>query len=133
MSGENRDVAELIVSQQVFGRPFLAPPGTAQEPLGILRTAFMAAMTDEALLAEAMKMNLDINPRNGETIATLVKKVYASPPAMIEKMKRRCGRSSIFQGAKHSSPRERTYVFVQSSWMFAARTTFVQRSISFGR
>lgn len=88
MSGENRDVAELIVSQQVFGRPFLAPPGTAQEPLGILRKAFMAAMKDEALLAEAMKMNLDINPRDGETIATLVKKVYASPPAMIEKMKK---------------------------------------------
>ncbi len=88
MSGENREVAELIVSQQVFGRPFLAPPGTASEPRDILRSAFMAAMKDEALLAEATKMKLDINPKGGAEIGALVAKIYSSPPALIEKMKK---------------------------------------------
>ena len=88
IQGENRAVAELIVSQQVFGRPFLAPPGTSQEAMAILRKAFMDAMKDEALLAEAAKMKLDINPRSGEEIAALVKKVYASPADLIEKMKK---------------------------------------------
>ena len=88
MDGDRRAVAELIVSQQVFGRPFLAPPDTAAEPLRILRTAFLAAMADPALKAEAQKMKLDINPKSGEEVAEVVKKVYAAPPALLEQMKK---------------------------------------------
>ncbi len=88
VQGENRAVAELIVSQQVFGRPFLAPPGTWPDAMTILRKAFMDSMKDDALLAEAARMKLDINPRSGEDIAALVKKIYASPPDLIEKMKK---------------------------------------------
>ena len=49
ISAENRPVAELIVSQQEFSRPFMAPPGTPPEQLETLRTAFMAAMKDPEL------------------------------------------------------------------------------------
>ena len=40
---DDRRAVELIVGQQVFGRPYLAPPGVAAEPLRILRAAFTAA------------------------------------------------------------------------------------------
>lgn len=87
MEGENRQVAELIVSQQVFGRPFMAPPGTDPQALRLLRKGFMEAMRDPALLAEANKMQLDINPKSGEEIGALVAKMYAAPPRLIERMK----------------------------------------------
>ncbi len=88
MSGENLAIAELIVSQQVFARPFVAPPQTSNEAMLILRAAFMATMQDQVLLEEANKMKLDINPKPGDEIAGLVKKIYASAPDIIEKMKK---------------------------------------------
>ncbi|HEY8579191.1 MAG TPA: tripartite tricarboxylate transporter substrate-binding protein [Beijerinckiaceae bacterium] len=87
LKGQERAVAELIVSQQVFGRPFLAPPGVPAEPMRILRTAFMATMADPALLEEARKMKLDINPKDGEAVAKVVRALYAAPPDLVEKMR----------------------------------------------
>ena len=86
IGGENRAVAELIVSQQVFGRPFLAPPGVPPERMAMLRTAFDAAWKDPEALEEAARMKLEVNPRNGATVGALVNKVYASPRSVIEGM-----------------------------------------------
>jgi tripartite-type tricarboxylate transporter receptor subunit TctC len=83
---ESRAVAELIVSQQVFGRPFLAPPGVPAERMGILRAAFDAVFKDPEAQEEARRMQLELNPRNGDVVGALVKKVYASPKAVIERM-----------------------------------------------
>lgn len=85
---QDREVAELMVSQQVFGRPFVAPPGIAAEPLRILRKAFMAAMQDPALLEDARKLKLDINPKGGEEIAGLVKKMYGAPAPVLARLKK---------------------------------------------
>ena len=85
---EDRPVAELMVGQQVFGRPFVAPPGIPAEPLRILRAAFMSAMKDPALLEDAHKLKLDINPKNGEEIAGLVKKMYSSSPELLARLKK---------------------------------------------
>lgn len=85
---EDKDLIELIISQQVFQRPFLAPPGTPEPQLKILRTAFMAAMKDPELLAEAKKSNIELNPKSGEEVEALVKKIYAAPKALIERMAR---------------------------------------------
>jgi hypothetical protein len=52
---ENRKVVELIISQQVFQRSYIAPPGVTPEALGILRTAFDATMKDPQYLADADK------------------------------------------------------------------------------
>jgi hypothetical protein len=52
---EDKPLAELIVSQQVFQRPFVAPPGTPDAQLRTLRAAFMAALNDSNLLDEAKK------------------------------------------------------------------------------
>jgi tripartite-type tricarboxylate transporter receptor subunit TctC len=85
---EDKPVVELIVGQQFFGRPFLAPPGTPPQAVQILRKAFMDTLQDKALLAEAEKMKLDINPKSGEEVAALINKMYASPPDIIERMKK---------------------------------------------
>lgn len=82
----DRDVVELIVSPQVFSRPFLAPPGTPVAQLKSLRSAFMAAMRDPELLEEARKASLDINAKSGEDVEALVNKIYSAPKNLIEKM-----------------------------------------------
>jgi tripartite-type tricarboxylate transporter receptor subunit TctC len=86
IKAEDRPLVELIVSQQVFQRPFIAPPGTPEAQVKVLRTAFMAALKDPELLDDAKKANLELNPKSGEEVEALVKKIYAAPKELIERM-----------------------------------------------
>lgn len=83
---EDKPLVELIVSQQVFQRPFLAPPETPAAQLKVLRTAFMAALKDPELLEEAKKSSIELNPKSGEEVEALVKKIYAAPKDLIDRM-----------------------------------------------
>ncbi len=83
---ENKAVMELIVSQQVFQRPFIAPPGTPADRMKLLVDAFDKTMTDAAFVAEATKAKLSLNPRKGTTVKALVDKMYASPKELIDRM-----------------------------------------------
>jgi tripartite-type tricarboxylate transporter receptor subunit TctC len=85
---EQRAVLELIFARQVMGRPVLAPPGIPAERVNVLRRAFDATMKDPAFLAEADKGNWEITPVNGEEIEALMKRVYASPPQIVELTKK---------------------------------------------
>jgi len=42
-------------------------------------------MKDPEFLAEAKKLNLDVNPLAGKTITDLLTELYATPKAVIEK------------------------------------------------
>jgi hypothetical protein len=84
---EQREVMELAYSQEVFGRPFVMPPGVPQARVDALRKAFMAALADKDLLADAKKQRLDIQPISGEDVQALVTKVYSMPPNVVAKAK----------------------------------------------
>ena len=88
VSGENRVIAELIVAQQEFHRPFIAPPGVSAAHLAALRTAFMATMKDPEFVADAARMKLDVNPKDGATVAALIGRMYGSPPELVDKMRK---------------------------------------------
>jgi tripartite-type tricarboxylate transporter receptor subunit TctC len=88
VSGENRKIAEVILAQQEFHRPFIAPPGISKERLAVLRTAFMATMNDPQFLEDAKLMKLTIAAKDGDTVAGLVQKMYASPPELLDKVRR---------------------------------------------
>ncbi len=88
ITGESRKTAEIVVAQQEFQRPFIAPPEMPAEALVILRKAFMAALADPETLAEADKIGLTIGPKNGETVEALVKRLYTSPPELIERLQK---------------------------------------------
>jgi tripartite-type tricarboxylate transporter receptor subunit TctC len=84
---DDKKAAELIVSQQVFGRPYLAPPGVAAEPLTILRKAFAAALQDKEFLADAERTRIDVVASSGEKVQQLVEQLYATPKATVERAK----------------------------------------------
>ncbi len=86
IKGENRTIAEVVIAQQEFHRPFLAPPGVVPAQLAILRKAFMATLVDKEFLADATKMKLSITPKDAETVTALVKKMFASPPDLVAKV-----------------------------------------------
>lgn len=64
-----------------LGRPFSVPPRTPPEQLALLRTAFAAALSDPALLAEAKQAHLLIQPISGATLEQVVAAILAMPPA----------------------------------------------------
>ena len=80
----NRKVVELILSQQVFHRSFIAPPGTAPAQLAILRKAFDATMKDPQFLKDAEKLRIDVAPLSGERVQQVVRNLYASPPEVVD-------------------------------------------------
>jgi tripartite-type tricarboxylate transporter receptor subunit TctC len=82
-----RKAVEVVVAQQAFGRPYIAPPGTPPEQLKILRDAFIATMQDKEFLADAEKTRIDITPESGESIQATVQKLYASPKEIVERAK----------------------------------------------
>ena len=84
---EDRQVMEMIYSQNLFGRPYLVPPGVPADRVAALRGALAAILQDKALLAEAEKSGLDIGPMGGEELQALVAKLYALPPKVIERAK----------------------------------------------
>jgi tripartite-type tricarboxylate transporter receptor subunit TctC len=85
---DERRVAELVISQQAVGRPYLAPPGIPAEQLRILRAGFAAVLADPALLADAEKSRVEISPTPGDTVQRLVDGIYAMPKPVVDRAKR---------------------------------------------
>jgi len=84
---DDKNAVELVVGQQVFGRPYLAPPGVPSERVQTLRTAFMATLRDTEFLADAERSRVDITPSPGEKVQQIVEKLYSTPKKVIERAK----------------------------------------------
>ena len=82
---DDRKVAELVVSQQIFQRSYIAPPGTPPEQIKTLRAAFDATMSDPQFLADAETVRIAITPLSGAKVQEIVRKLYATPKAIIER------------------------------------------------
>jgi len=80
---DDRKVVELIISQQVFQRSYIAPPGLPAELLDTLRSAFDATMRDQDFLHDAETIRIDISPLPGAKVQELVQKIYAAPKDIV--------------------------------------------------
>ena len=83
---EDKHAIEFLYAGQGIGRPFIAPPGLPPERLKMLRDAFDATMTDPEFIAEANLRKLTIDPENGEQLEALIKKTYATPRPIIDRI-----------------------------------------------
>ncbi|HLI19981.1 MAG TPA: tripartite tricarboxylate transporter substrate-binding protein [Stellaceae bacterium] len=84
---DDKQVVHTALAQLAMARPFTAPPLTPQDRLAALRTAFDAMVKDPAFLAEAAKQQLDITPFSGRQIDALLKDIYATPPALVARVR----------------------------------------------
>ena len=52
-----------------------------------MRKAFDETMKDPAFVAEAVKLNLEVDPMSGTDVADLVRKVNATPPDVVKRVR----------------------------------------------
>ena len=73
----------MILLRQETGRPVAAPPGVPEDRLAALRRAFDATMKDPAFIAEAEKLQLEIEPMTGAEIHTMLADAFATPKNIV--------------------------------------------------
>jgi tripartite-type tricarboxylate transporter receptor subunit TctC len=83
---EERKVLEFLYAGQDIGRPFVAPPDLPPERLKMLRDAFNATMKDPEFAADVKRNKFDLEPEDGEHLAALINKIYATPKATIDRV-----------------------------------------------
>lgn len=84
---EQRQALEFLFAQMEIGRAMAAPPGTPQGRVDILRKGFDETVKDKDFLAEAEKLKLDISPISAAETASVVEKFYATPAAVVQKVR----------------------------------------------
>jgi len=82
---EKLQILKLFLASQETARPFAAPPDIPADRKAALIAAFNATMKDPEFLAEAQKLNMDINPLNAKGVDDIVAELYATPKAVLEK------------------------------------------------
>jgi hypothetical protein len=67
-------------------RPYSVPPGVPADRLKLLQKSFMDTLSDPALLADAKKSKIDIDPSDGPTVAKLMAGLYEFDDAFKSKL-----------------------------------------------
>jgi tripartite-type tricarboxylate transporter receptor subunit TctC len=83
---EDRQAIEFLYAGQGIGRPFVAPPDMPADRVRMLRDAFNATMKDPEFLEDARRNMLSVDPEDGEHLTALIKRVYATPRPIVEKI-----------------------------------------------
>ena len=82
---EKLQILKLFLASQEMARPFAAPPGIPEDRKRVLIAAFEATTKDPDFLAEAQRLNMDVNPMSPKAMDTLLADLYATPKAVLEK------------------------------------------------
>lgn len=88
---EERRILTTIFSQMEIARTYALPPGTPSERLTILRKAFLDALKDPSLQAQAKKMKLDIDFMSGEDVLKIIKEMSSLAPDLKAKVRTALG------------------------------------------
>jgi tripartite-type tricarboxylate transporter receptor subunit TctC len=81
-------ILKLLLTGQAMARPFAAPPDIPADRKAALLAAFAATMKDQAFLAEAQKLDVEVRPVDAATIDALLAEVYDTPKDALEKAAR---------------------------------------------
>jgi tripartite-type tricarboxylate transporter receptor subunit TctC len=86
-----RSLAKVILASGDFGRPIVAPPGVPADRVKILRDSFDKVIQEPALLAEAERRRLEIDPTKSADMESLAKDVMSTPPDVVARMRKLLG------------------------------------------
>jgi tripartite-type tricarboxylate transporter receptor subunit TctC len=83
---DDKQVLRVIISSQsLLGRAFFLPAGVAADRAAALRAAFAATMSDKEFLAEAGRMNVDIEPQSGPEVQSLLSEIFKTPKPVLDR------------------------------------------------
>jgi protein-S-isoprenylcysteine O-methyltransferase Ste14/tripartite-type tricarboxylate transporter receptor subunit TctC len=83
----DRQALRVLLTPQVFGFPFAAPPGLLPQVRDILRAAFVRTMQDPQVREEAKKIRLELAPVSGEALERAAREAYSASPAAVARAK----------------------------------------------
>lgn len=83
---EQKAELNFLYAGQGIGRPFVAPPNMPADKAAMLREAFDRTMRDAEFIADAKKQKLDVDPEDGAHLEKLIRQIYATPKATVEKI-----------------------------------------------
>lgn len=92
-NAEQKQVLELLLAGQAMAWPYFVAAEVPAERVETLRAAFMGVAKDKEALAEADKLQIDIDPVTGQDMAEMIKPLYATPKPVVEKVRELAGRS----------------------------------------
>jgi len=82
---DQRQILQLMLIGQAMARPFAAPPGIPADRKAALIAAFGRTTKDPDFLAEAEKLNFEVNPVSADKLDALLAEAYATPKDVIAK------------------------------------------------
>jgi tripartite-type tricarboxylate transporter receptor subunit TctC len=71
-SEDDKTLLSLFSSPSTIGRSIAAPPGVPAERVALLREAFAATIKDQALLEEAHRLKLELDPLDGAALQATI-------------------------------------------------------------
>jgi len=83
-----RNVARLMLLSATLGRPMITTPGTPPDRVKILREAYLKALKEPEVIAEAKKSRMDLETLGGEEIESEMREVMNQPREVIERVKK---------------------------------------------
>ena len=81
----DKQVLDLIVLPQEFGRPFVAPPGVPADRMAVYRSAFQKVLKDDQFKADSAKERMSIDPLDDKQIEALIDRAYAAPKEVYDR------------------------------------------------
>lgn len=88
VSPDRKALASLLVAPLEAGRPFYTTPGVPADRVKILRAAFVAALKDPKLLAEAKKAKKGIEPLTWQQMVKTNKEILGASDEIMEQFKK---------------------------------------------
>jgi tripartite-type tricarboxylate transporter receptor subunit TctC len=82
---EQRTILAFHAASLETGRPWLAPPNVPADRVNALRRALDATMKDSGFREEAKQRKLEIDPRTGEHVESVIRAIASLPPEVIAK------------------------------------------------
>jgi hypothetical protein len=75
----------LIFAPQVTAWPLIAPPDLPAERLALLRKAFDDTVKDQAFVADAEKLRIDVEPVQGAEMQKIVQRISGFDRSVVER------------------------------------------------
>ena len=83
---ELRQALEFLYLPLALGRSLAAPPEVPANRLEVLRSAALKTMHDPDFLADAKRLEIDVEPMNAADTRAMVERLFATPPAVVARI-----------------------------------------------
>ncbi len=77
----------MMFARTEYGRPYFLPPEVPAARVAALRRAFDSTMKDPAFIADAAKLQLEIDPMTGEALQELIAELARTPPDVVVRVR----------------------------------------------